>query len=437
MYEREEEKLRELKSQLERQSLPLDEADQMILSGIAKAKADRSKQKRRRKRISWTVAMAAILVLTFVTSIRVSTAFANTVASFPGMEPFVAMIQQDKGLQAIFKEDYFQEIGASQTVGDVTMTIDGVILDETGMNVYYTIASSEKMKTGSVNTIEITNSIPMPEAGISYGGMGANDVTSYQEILELTFSKRNVFNDLNFTVEAEMKIDGKKVAFSIPFEVPEQTTPSKPFVLNETVKLEGQQFTVDEVVISPLRTAVQVTFDPANSKKILSFEDMRLVDEKGEVWSEIANGVTAFGNEKGKTTHTFFLQSNYFSTPKKLYLQINKAQAIKQEQAFLEVNTDTKELLAFPDGPQIQLVDANRNGIELLFSVKDFHHDPFTTAIDARGKEISISSFSTYGEGDATHWDPAFETTSYTNPIRLELNAYPTYIEGEVKVEVK
>lgn len=437
MYEREEEKLRELKSQLERQSLPLEEADQMILAGIAKAKADRSKQKRRRKGITWTVAMAAILVLTFVTSIRVSTAFANTVASIPGMEPFVAMIQQDKGLQEIFKEDYYQDIGASQTVGDVTMTIDGVILDETGMNVYYTIASSEKMKSASVHTIEITNSRPMPDAGISYGGMGANDVYSYQENMELTFSKRNVFNDLKFKVEAVMEIDGRKDAFSIPFEVPEQTKPSKPYVLNEIMELDGQNFTVDEVVISPLRVGVQITFDPNNTKKILSFEDMRLVDEKGEVWSKIENGVTAFGNEKGKTTHTFFLQSNYFSTPKKLYLQINKAQAIKQEQAFVEVNTDTKELLSYPDGPKLQLVDANRNGIELLFSVKDFHHDPFTTATDALGKEISISSFGMYGEGDATHWSPTFETTSYTNPIRLELHAYPTYIEGNVKVEVK
>ncbi|REB05250.1 DUF4179 domain-containing protein [Sporosarcina sp. BI001-red] len=437
MYEREEERLSELKSHLEQQTLPLDEADQMILAGITKAKADRSKQKRRRKRVTWMVAMAAILLLTFVTSIRVSTAFANTIAAIPGMEPFVALIQHDKGLQAIFNEDYYQEIGSSQTVGDVTMTIDGVILDETGMNVYYTIESSKKMKTASVNTIEITNSRPMPEAGISYGGMSANDVFSYQEIMELTFPKRNVFSDLNFTIEAEMDIDEKMVAFLIPFEVPEQTKPSKPYVLNEITELDGQHFTIDEVVDSPLRVAVQVTFDPNNTKKILSFEDMRLVDERGEVWSKIANGVTAFGNEKGKTTHTFFLQSNYFSTPKKLYLQINKAQAIKREQAFVEVNTDTKELLTFPDGPQLQLVDADRNGIELSLSVKDFNHDPFTAAMDAQGKEISISSFSLYGEGDATHWSPAFETTSYTNPIRLELNAYPTYIEGDVKVEVK
>lgn len=437
MYEQEEKKLRELKNKLEQEALPLEQADQMILAGIARAKADRSKHKRRRKRITWTVAMAALLVLTFVTSIRVSPAFANTIAAIPGMEPFVSLIQQDKGLQAIFNEDYFQEIGASQTVGDVTMTIDGVILDETGMNVYYTVESRKKMKTASVNTIEIINSRPMPEAGISYGGMSANDVFSYQEVMEITFSKRNVFADLNFTVEAEMNIDRSKVAFSIPFEVPKQTKPSKPYVLNETMELEGQHFTIDEVVISPLRTAVQITFDPNNTKKIMSFEDMRLVDERGEVWSKIANGVSAFGNEEGKTTHTFFLQSNYFSKPEKLYLQINKAQAVNQEQAFVEVNTDTKELLAFPDGPELQLVDANRNGIELVLSVKDFHHDPFTTALDAQGKEISISSSSLYWEGDATHWSPAFETTSYTNPIRLELHAYPTYIEGDVKVEVK
>lgn len=90
----------------------------------------------------------------------------------------------------------------------------------------------------------------MPDAGISYGGMQVNDVSSYQEKLELTFSERTVFSNLNFTVDADTTIDGEKAKFLIPFKVPKQTKPSKPYMLNQTVELDEQHFTVDEVVIS-------------------------------------------------------------------------------------------------------------------------------------------------------------------------------------------
>ena len=437
MYEREEEKLRKLKERLDQHPLPLETADERILAGIAQAKAGNIQRKRKRKRITWTAAMVAVLVLTFVTSIRISPAFANTIASIPGMEAFVAIIQQDKGLQAIFEEEYYQKIGVSETKENVTLTIDGVILDETGMNVYYTVESPKKMKNVQLKEMELTNSESIPSGGISYGGLGVEDVKSYQESLEITFEKRFVFDDLHFEFTTDIEVDGKETSFAIPFEVPKQTQLSKSYTLNETVELDGQQFTVDEVVISPLRTAVQVTFDESNSKKILAFEDMRLIDEKGEVWSKIANGVGAFGPEEGRRTHTFFLQSNYFTTPKRLYLQINKAQAVKQEQAYLVVNTDTKELIMYPDGPKLELVEATRLGLKLLSEVKEVRSDFFTTAIDSTGKTIHLSSSGISGEENGTSLSVTFETTSYTNPIRLELFAYPTYIEGDVNIEIK
>ena len=49
------------------------------------------------------------------------------------MDKLVEYIHKDKGLEGIVANNYYQKIDASQTKDDVTLTIDGVILDETGM----------------------------------------------------------------------------------------------------------------------------------------------------------------------------------------------------------------------------------------------------------------------------------------------------------------
>ncbi|WP_432352900.1 hypothetical protein [Sporosarcina sp. A2] len=91
----------------------------------------------------------------------------------------------------------------------------------------------------------------------------------------------------------------------------------------------------------------------------------------------------------------------------------------------------------YPDGPQLKQVSSNRTGIELVLSVKDFRHAPFSTASDAEGKELVTSSWGMGGVEEGSQLSLSFDTTSYSNPIRIELTAYPTYIEGHVKVEVK
>ncbi len=169
MYEKEEVKLNEMKERLDKIHLPLDEADDAIRQGFDRAKRDKVKSRKKRNRI-WSLVVAALLFVTFVTSIRVSPAFANAVASIPGMEKFVDLIQFDKGLEAIFKNDYYQKVDAVQTKNGLTLTIDGVILDETGMNIYYTMKSKEAVNGLSIQSVDLKNEQGIPPSGISYGG---------------------------------------------------------------------------------------------------------------------------------------------------------------------------------------------------------------------------------------------------------------------------
>lgn len=57
--------------------------------------------------------------------------------------------------------------------------------------------------------------------------------------------------------------------------------------------------------------------------------------------------------------------------------------------------------------------------------------------MDANGKEVETPTTEKYSDGEATHWDLNFDQTDYVNPLRVELFAYPNYLEGDVKIELK
>lgn len=438
MYEREEERLKQLKERLDQQLLPLSEADQAIRQGMERVQREKQQVRKRRKRIFGSVAVVALLLLTFITSIRVSPVFANAVASIPGLEKFVELIAMDKGLDAAIQNDYYQEIGVTQTIDDKTFTVDGVILDETGINIFYTIKSERSLKGLQVDYINL-KAEGIPEGSFSYGNvMDEEEIHTYKDRIDYQFGELYTSQNQSFDLSVAIKLKGQETVFSVPFTVPEQVKTSEVYTIDKEVNIKGQQFTIEKVTVSPLRVGVKISIDPTNPMKILQLEDMRLEDEKGQLWGSIRNGTTAFGGEDGK--YTFFLQSNYFSQPKKLYLRINKVQALNVEEAFAEVNTETGEWLNQPKDQKIQLLQSNKHHAEFIMKNTGEEEFPFFfigSAIDANGEEVETPTTGKYGDEEATHWDLNFDRTDYANPLRLELFAYPNYLEGDIKIELK
>ncbi len=441
MFEEEEEKLNELRKQLEHVEIPQGEVDGAILQGMERAKREKQVRRTKRKKGLWTLAVSALVLITLVTSIRVSPAFANAVGSIPGMEKIVSLIQFDKGITAAIENDYYQVIGVSQTKDQITLTIDGVILDESGMNIFYILHSSHSLEKVNLKGFTLENNEEIPPSSFSYANMhDGEQKNEYRDRIDYHFQEPFTFKDLSFTFNLEVSLNGKDTAFSLPFEIPENVKPSIKHDLNQVVEIEGQKFTIQEVTIHPLRVGVKISFDPKNSKKILQFEDMRLEDENGEVWGSIVNG--ASGRVVSDTEKIYYLQSNYFEKPKELFLHINKLQALDKDEAVVIINTEENELLKSPKDGNLDLGDTNKSRADLFINEMkddDFNFDLASSVKDANGKLIGTPSVSMYydSEKNENHWSIEFESTDYKNPLHLELFAYPNFIEGDVKVEIK
>ncbi|WP_336990621.1 DUF4179 domain-containing protein [Bacillus infantis] len=440
MFEKEEKKLEAIRERYQEFPVPDERLEEAIMKGFQQAKAA-SPKKRLIKR-SWLPGIAAaLLLLGFLTSIRVSPAFAHYVAEMPGMEKLVDLIRFDKGWISAVENDYMQPLGISQEKNGIRVTLDGAIRDERGLVVFYTVESEEKQLLHT-NSIEITGG-DGKELPVSFSGSGDSSYTD-EPVKSVNGTADYLFSEdlkgKEFKAEAEVKTKNGTETFEINFSVENPKVKKKVYPLNETVSIEGQKITFKDIAIYPLRVAIHVVFDPENSKKIFALEDLRLVDENGEAWSGIANGVSA--QDIKENEKIIYLQSNYFKEPKELYLALNKVMAVDKEDAEVVINTETKEIVKQPKGNKLS--GAVLNGGDLSVQVRageEYNHQLFAAAKDAEGRELyggrsfyrgSDGLYQEFGVG-LSEADPA----KYKNPIRLELSAFPSWVEGEVKLRLE
>ncbi|MEK5205660.1 DUF4179 domain-containing protein [Psychrobacillus sp. FSL H8-0510] len=145
MFEEEKKKLEQRKKSIYQVQVSKDKLYSAVQIGFEKEKKERMlKRTKLIKRSSWSVVIAAILLISFFTSISISPVFASKVASIPGMERIIALIQQDRGLIAAVENDFYQPLNLSQEKNGIMVTLDGVIADKKGIVVFYSVQSKEK-----------------------------------------------------------------------------------------------------------------------------------------------------------------------------------------------------------------------------------------------------------------------------------------------------
>ncbi|MGE7623160.1 DUF4179 domain-containing protein [Viridibacillus sp. NPDC096237] len=437
MYEKEEVKLHDMQKGLEKLPIPEEALDQAIQQGMQIAQSSKRRKKRSFKRIAWTISIAALLFITLVTSIRVSPAFAKTVASIPGLEHLVDLIQYDKGIQGIVENEYYETVGVSQTIDNITVTIDGVIVDESGMVIFYTTESPTKLSSGDYGEIEIFHNGKSLLGSTEYGNPDQQDKKYRSDEITFTFGEQQKYISKDFELKLNLKNE-QKTSFNIPFTVKKDIQKGKVFTINKEIIMDGQKMTIEDITLYPLRVAVNIAFDRRNTMRILNFEDIRIEDEHGEVWSSIRNGITSFG---GNDDHqrTLFLQSNFFEQPKNLYLKFDKVQALPKKESFIVMDLNRGTVLKESYQDKVKITDVSKLSIEA--EMKGEHgklpYQLFSGLEDASGRELDTDSWSRWSDNDSTHWQVGLETQKIVNPVKVYFNAYLNYLKGNTSIQIK
>ena len=436
MFEHEKKQLEAYRAKLEEVPIQADKLNKAIEMGVHIAEADVLEMKRKRRKFIWSFATVAILVLAFATTIRISPAFANAVSAIPGMGKIIELLQYDKGMQAIVDNDYYQSVHASQMKDDLTITIDGVILDETGMVISYTLEAPFSLEQINYKKIKLfQNGEEIPYAAMSYNEPDQKHDNRKEDVINFLFNGKQEYATQDFVLEIEVD-NTQKTTFSLPFNVPQDVKKGKVYTVNQKVEVENQKIMIQSVTVHPLRVEVKIAFDELNAMKILNFEDMRIEDEKGEVWSKIQNGVNGLG--PGENEQILYLQSNYFEQPKQLHFKFNKIQALPKEESFLLVDLETKKVLKQPSVGKIEVSKITQNNIEIGMPAgkEEFNFFLFSSVENENGESIETTGQSAWRDTEYNYYGISFTPAQFAKPLRIDFFAYPNYINGDIDIEL-
>lgn len=401
------------------------------------------REKRRNKFVLNIILTAVILCFSFLGMVRYSSTFAYAVAQLPGMKPLVEMIALDKGLQDIVANEYYEELNISQTIDGNTLTITGVVADESGMIIYYKLHSTKDLAAaeGSPKTDVFLNNRRMENVmiGASWAAQkeGTFEVEDTVEIAAhqtLNYSTRQF--ELHFSPPGNANI-----TFEIPFTIEHEIKPSKHIAINEKVTMDGQNIQVHELILSPIRSQLVLTIDPNNTMDILHFGNIQLYDDKGEQWGKIKNGVVGIGSVEDEK-FSVMLESNYFRIPKSFDIVFDEVEAIPKKDAYVTIDWETKEVLTQPDilNVDLQVNDAYEIMYTLPHYKKNEHKGIFDQMIDAKGNVYnSNSTWISSNDNEQVIGQFYDVATPPINPVQLKVTRYENYLneKGRLKVNTK
>lgn len=390
--------------------------------------------KKRKSRLYSVASVVALVLLLFVTSIRVSPVFAQAVAQIPGFSTIVNMIAFDKGMEDIVENNYYEELGIVVTQGDYTLTLQGIVADHSGMIISYKLESPFDLSKVDITSIGVSQQgIPLI-AATSYGSAPMDETTIREEKIEI-ISDGNLSYD-NKTFEFNLHLsDVAKTKFAVPFTLTKPIERPKVYKLNQSVVLDGQTIQIKQLKISPLRAEIRLAADKQNTMQLLKFTSVRLIDENGEDWGQPRGGGMGFGILRDGEVG-IFMESNYFRQPKKLTLVMDKIEALPKGSDYIEVDFEQQKVIYMPSELDVTVQVPTRNTLEVTYPKSS--GQLFFGIVDQEGNEFSSHTISTRfseEEPDVTAIY-TFDFDNAVNPIRLHINSYPLYLDGKVEIDI-
>lgn len=430
MFKDEEDKLEKWKKEIENANVPQDELEGAIRQGLQRAQhAKRVKKRPVVKRGVWAVFVAAILFLTLVTSVRVSTTFAGAVASLPGMEGLVELIRYDKGIAAAIDNDDFQRLHLSAEKDGVTLTLEGVIADEKEMVLFYTVKGEKSDEILFMNgTPELMNNNGENVAIDVLAGVTLDERKSTERGAYLSVRIDNAIDETTFTLKATLESKLRSIDYEIPFSLEKKRKPAEKYPINQTVVIEGQEITFQYVEMSTLRVGIHFQINPSNTKEILSFDDLKLVDNKGKKWTSINENGIGYGIRSEGENQVMYLPINYFKQPKELYMDFTKIQALDKDETYVLVDMDKQIILEQPSDGRFKEVGIWGNHLRFLF---DSGTELHTTVFPGAGMRLP--------KPNESELEILVELPpgAIKGVMKLDIVSYPQWIREDVSIKIK
>ncbi|MEF3352967.1 DUF4179 domain-containing protein [Paenibacillus sp. GYB006] len=369
-----------------------------------------------------------------------------------GKLSYLELLREDQTLYNAVKHDLLQDLHITDTDGDYSLTVDGLIADEKKAVILYTLtAPNQASRKDSSLRYEILDGKKNHLSSFSYAAPlsvydkeKAEKVQVDARLLDISwFPEGGTTPD---TLILNIELDDKKFSITIPNDQSRYAGMKKTYQPEQALTIGDQKLTVHEAVITPLVAYVRISADPLNTRNINGMISLALMNEEGKHYPS-GGGTGDLMSPEGLNARFI---SNYFdSLPVSL---VSEGAYISDRNKKLVINTDTKEMLLTPS-EHITLSEAivKDEEIEISILTKDIDIPipniyKFFTLLssniaftDASGTEFMILDISrTASDSDGEKEEQTLYFTipkeDYQQPLTFEVHEYPGFVKEKVKI---
>ncbi|WP_295632449.1 DUF4179 domain-containing protein [uncultured Intestinimonas sp.] len=393
------------------------------LAGTVDRARARARRKRRGKRLGIPLASLGGVAAAFVVLVNCSTPFAMACRRVPFVRELAQAVAFQPSLKAAFENDYVQPVGQSQTQNGITATVEYLIVDQTSLNVFYTLSwAGETWLDVVPDLLDENGASPEGSRGASWGDPAGTEedyrlMTFYfdgavlpeklQLVLEVSDSGRDkVTNQLAAPTDApvdsspwpdeESSAPSPVLAeFTFPLTIdPSLLGPGRTVEVGQWVELDGQRLYLDQLTIDPTRMELTLEADPDNTAELRSL-DCYALDGAGNRYD--SPSITFGGGE------AIQLESCYFSENQDLTLYIEEAQWLDKDRTSFTLDLTTGEADWLPENLTDVTIERRDGNVYLSFR-NDEQIVTFDGYCDPEGGQhtwgsMSMSSIDKDGDG--------------------------------------
>ncbi|MEY8744332.1 DUF4179 domain-containing protein [Bacillales bacterium AN1005] len=424
-----EQRLHRRRLEYDAMTIPEPDTQQAVQAGIRKATSQR------KSRLRWMMSSvsAAAIVLIFTGCIRVSPAFASFVEQLPGMDGIVSLIRQDKGLMMAIDQSLLQKVGITDEHDGTSVTIEGVITDESRMVIFYTMKGIQNPKNLMYDIKLLDKNGEDLPVGFSYSYPNpTSDEDIYENMINVSFTESSPPQDLTVVFKEQKETDANEWRITFPVDQSLTKGMKRVIPVNQTLVVDGQQINVNQATLYPTRLVLDMTYDPKNTQKIFGIDDLQLVDEQGRIWTTNEASLP----ENGMSV---FFESMYFSTPKKLTLHASGIRAVDKDKLHLQIEPESGEIEGGPENLKFLKKEIKGKDMILHFNITDAENAnsglSFTNIKDRKGKSFEVSELgwhSSEAEASVTIKNGA----SAQGALDMELFSYPVLSPSPFSVDI-
>lgn len=389
----------------------LEELNQMpkeLDSSLQRASVKYKRNRRRRIMIPFTLVTAFALM--FIIMVNGSSSFAYACGRIPVLDKLAKAVSFSPSLKAAVENEYVQPIELEQTIDDITIRIEYVIVDQKQLNVFYSVNSDDYI--GPDGMPEFMN---MDGSGVkAVISQGSADEETGLSLVTVDFTDEDVPDTIfvDFKVKNtgpfhfEMKLD------------PYYTTQGEEIIVDKTFEIDTEILTLETAEIYPSHLRFNF-MDEKNSTAWMKSLSFYLVNEKGERFDQVINGISATGSVDSKMMRTQRLESSFFSKSKELTLYITGVTWLDKDSEKLKLDLVNVTAEKLPEGVTFHKAVRQNDGWYLTFKaikadIMSFNQIWDHIYYDEIGKSYEINQWST-GTNE--------ETNEYT--VSIPLLGYP------------